>query len=358
MSDIWFKKLGFSRNPFSIKPAAFSYELFGNSSESVLSSIEEGKAVFVEAQLGYGKTTLLKGIIQRYGGKRKVVYAHAIPSEQLDVKGLLKRSSISNYLTGSIPTGMILVVDEAQNIGQDSVAEIAEFYNSGNVRAVVFFGTTYASAAFARTKALNGSLVRLSKPTPEQAVSIIRGRIGNLAILSNEAILAAYKKAQGSPRKLLQLCEDACRAAAEGTAVATASVADAYPEKAKHLAVQKKARKPKAAKAVARAKAVSALEQMRVIEPEAAMPISEVSSTESPLAGEIAVEKKLKPSLKAKAARRRNGLARKKALKPSKVKYSINFKETARNGKKQKAVSPEADSKEGIYWGEFMGMQK
>lgn len=215
MADVWFKKLGFGRNPFSIKPAAFSYELFGANIDGVLSGIEEGKVLFVEAPLGHGKTTLLKSIIGRFGGRRKVIYAHAVPSQSIDVKELLKRASLANFITGSLPNGMILVVDEAQNILQDSTAQILEFYRNSNIRAVVFFGTRYSGDGFVGElrAMMNGNVVRLSRPTPEQAISIVRGRIGSLPLLSNEVILMAYRKAQGNPRRLLQVCEDMCRAA-------------------------------------------------------------------------------------------------------------------------------------------------
>src|SRR3989338_9348015 len=148
MADLWFRKFGFSRNPFSIKPAAFSYDLIGAGIDGVLSGIEEGKVLFVEAPLGYGKTTMLKGIIHRFGGRKKVIYANVLPSEKVDVRDLLKRSSIANYITGNLPAGMILVVDEAQNMMPGNSAEVFEFYRSGNVRAVVFFGTMYGQDGF------------------------------------------------------------------------------------------------------------------------------------------------------------------------------------------------------------------
>ncbi|MBI2581475.1 hypothetical protein HYV85_06775, partial [Candidatus Woesearchaeota archaeon] len=217
MADAWFRKLGFGRNPFSVKPAAFSYELFGVNVDSVLSGIEDGKVIFVEAPLGYGKTTMLKSIIHRFGGRKKVIYANILPSEKADIKDLLKRSSIANYITGSLPKGMILVADEAQNILPESSAEIMEFYKGGNLKAVVFFGTRYSQDGFTDEirAMMNGNIVRLSRPTPEQAISIVRSRIGNLPILSNEIILSAYQRANGSPRRLLQMCEDLCRAAVE-----------------------------------------------------------------------------------------------------------------------------------------------
>lgn len=304
MHDIWYSKLGFSRNPFSIKPAAFSFDLLGSNSLTVISGIDEGKVFFVEAPLGFGKTTLLKGIVSRYGGRRKVIYAHALPSEKLDVKGLLKRSSLANYLTGNLPVGMILVVDEAQNLLPESAAEISEFYSSGNIRAVVFFGTKYLDAAFAGNfgKVINGNLVRLVKPTPEQAISIVRSRVGNLSLLSDEQIRSAYRMAKGSPRRLLQICEDLCRASAEGRTY-----------------VQKAAKRPRKAR-----KTAVKVESMPEI-------VGEISAT--PAAPVVKVVKRKRAA---------------KSVEPRK----------RRKAPEQKKQPPEEAPQEGVYWGEFMGMQK
>ena len=311
LADVWFKKFGFSRNPFNIKPAAFSYELFGSNVDGVISGIEEGKILFVEAPLGYGKTTLLKGIIHRYGGKKKVIYAHAVPSERLDVKELLKRSSLANFITGSLPSGMILVVDESQNIVPENSAEIMEFYRSGNLRAVVFFGTRYPKESFAADLAsmMNGNVVSLSRPTPEQAISLVRSRIGSLPLLSNEAIIAAYMKAQGSPRRLLQLCEDACRSAAEGGKLAVSGEVVSRQRRVRATVKIKAARK----KAVRSPKAVN----NRKIR-------SKEKSSKS--------KSSRKPSLKSSA----------KQSSQASASYT---------------TSP-TESTEGSYWGEFMGMQK
>ena len=401
MVDVWFKQLGFSRNPFSIKPAAFTYELFGVNSDSLISGIEDGKMLFVEAPIGFGKTTLLKSIVHRFGGKNKVVYAHALPSEKLDVKDFLKRASLANYITGTLAAGMILVVDEAQNIVAESSAEIMELYKAGNIRAVVFFGTRYSREAFASELGhlLNGNVIRLARPTPEQAVSLIRSRIGNLPVLSNNAILWAYKKAQGSPRQLLQVCEDICRSAVEKGrfSVSEQEFASAPRHEVASREPAKPAKPAKPARAAAKIAAASqqhAATAITQITPElvtatspssisrtstASLTLSDVPSPE--LLNQISFKKPSvsvkrraaapKPVVKA-ANQARDAKPKVQAKKPSappkaaKSKASKQASHSADEPKKSRKQSSKASKPaeaaeappEGSYWGEFMGMQK
>ena len=328
MADVWFKKLGFGSNPFSIKPAAFSYELFGANIDGVLSGIEEGKVLFVEAPLGHGKTTLLKSIISRFGGKKKVIYAHAVPSQSIDVKELLKRSSLANFITGSLPSGMILVVDEAQNILQDSTAQILEFYRNNNIRSVIFFGTRYSGNGFAGelSAMMSGNVVRLSRPTPEQAISIVRSRIGSLPLLSNEVILMAYRKAQGNPRRLLQVCEDMCRAAiGEGKLSVS-------PSKILGVSPFATADVPESGTAAAASPKASSRRK----------PLSIKRAGKSIVAAAAAKKSSGSNSGKKAAAKRRKKSRLQKPLaKPSEI-----------------VDASDSTGESGHYWGEFMGMQK
>ena len=369
MADVWFRKLGFSRNPFSIKPAAFTYDLFGVNSSGVLSGIEDGKVLFVEAPIGYGKTTLLKSIVNRFGGKRKVIYAHALDSEIIDVKSLLKRASLANFITGSLPEGMILVVDEAQNVMPETSAEIMQFYKSGNIRAVVFFGTKYSMDAFVEElgKMMNGNVIRLSKPTPEQAVSIIRSRIGNLPVLSNNAITWAYRRAQGSPRQLLQICEDICRSAVEkgDSSVSEAELTSSYSESSENVS--------SAIELEEESESVSSTPASFVSNE----PVSEATSVVSKKQPGVRARQKAavkatataKPSIKpAKQAATKPKVHAAKAEKVPKAKASKPASQQhhraeakgrkAKSSSKQPAEAPQDSNPQGSYWGEFMGMQK
>ena len=368
MADIWFRKLGFSRNPFSIKPAAFTYDLFGVNSSGVLSGIEDGKVLFVEAPIGYGKTTLLKSIVHRFGGKRKVIYAHALDSEIIDVKSLLKRASLANFITGSLPEGMILVVDEAQNIMTETSAEIMQFYKSGNIRAVVFFGTKYSRDAFVEElgKMMNGNVIRLSKPTPEQAVSIIRSRIGNLPVLSNNAIIWAYKRAQGSPRQLLQICEDICRSAVEKGELSVSEAeftAQSYSESSENLS--------SAIELEEESESVSSTPASFV----SSAPVSAIASTPSKkpslhtkrkaaVKATATVKSSTKPARQAATkpkvhAAKAEKAPKAKASKPASQHHRSEAKgRKAKASSKQPAEAPQDANPQGSYWGEFMGMQK
>ncbi len=355
MADLWFRKFGFSRNPFSIKPAAFSYDLVGASIDGVLSGIEEGKLIFVEAPLGYGKTTLLKSIINRYGGKRKVVYAHALHSESLDVKGLLKRSSIARFITGSLPKGMIMVVDESQNIQGGSADELAEFYKNGNIKSVIFFGTKYNKDVLGSSlgETMNGNVIRLSKPTPEQAISLVRSRVGGISILSNDDILSAYKKAQGSPRRLLQLCEDICRKASEGESTAIAALQEVESELVSST-------EPELSQPVGEVSRVSDYSLVAVPAEPKPKPRKVRRAKEAPIVAvknEVAVPI-IRPARKhAKPKAKKAHAAIKKSIKRSRQPSAAS--RLSKKSPAAKLANPEAaPEQEGVYWGEFMGMQK
>ncbi|MBI2176271.1 hypothetical protein HYU40_02885 [Candidatus Woesearchaeota archaeon] len=369
MADVWFKKLGFGSNPFSIKPAAFSYELFGQNIGEVISGIDTGKVVFVEAPLGHGKTTLLKSIISRFGGRRKVIYAHAAPSQDIGVKELLKRSSLANFITGSLPSGMILVVDEAQNLLEGSSSEIVEFYKSGNIKSVVFFGTKYPDNGFkGELRAMmNGNLVRLSRPTPEQAISLIRSRIGNLPLISNEVILMAYRKAQGNPRRLLQVCEDMCRSAIEEGkfSVPPSKMLNVAPfATAEEPAVEKSRRVVRKKPRLAR-RSVAAKPAAPVVfhKPPEVEPVTYVTSVSESALGGAVTETKVVPAAAAHAPKHARKLRKKASA------AAVAKKSPARKRKKSVLSKPiakaaaaadvsDSSSESGHYWGEFMGMQK
>src|SRR3989338_4924815 len=344
MADVWFRKIGFGRNPFSIKPAAFRYELFGVDPEPVLSGVDNGKIMFVEAPPGYGKTTLLKSIINRFGGKGKVVYAHAISSQSVDIKGLLKRSSLANYITGNVPSGMVLVVDEAQNLTPESGDEILEFFRNGNLRAVVFFGTSYWKGAFPSglLQLVNGNVLSLSKPTPEQAISLVRARIGNIPLLSNNSILEAYRKAGGNPRRLLQICEDECRASVEVGPVAESVSFQVQPASAVIPSLKRRR---------------GAIRRRRPIVAASVSGVALKQDVSTAAIGEPDSVEVLPSSIVRKRASRKVPVRRRKPV----ARLQTKGRKAAKQPSSPVSVASStvhADGSEGSYWGGFMGMQK
>tara|TARA_Y100000310_G_C20694969_1_gene824982 strand:- start:2228 stop:3181 length:954 start_codon:yes stop_codon:yes gene_type:complete len=217
MADLWYWKLGFSSNPFNIKPAVLTNELAGIHVEPVLEKISNNEIQFIEAPLGMGKTSMLKNIISTFGGKKKLIYASCIKNECLEVTDLLKNSTLKGKLFGQVPEDMILMVDEAQNISKEDAKEITSYLEQGNIKSVVFFGIEYNKKLLTNhlNNSLNGNIISLPYLAPEEAIGVVRRRIGNLKLIPDYVIREIYGRSNGNPRRLLQNCEDICRKAVE-----------------------------------------------------------------------------------------------------------------------------------------------
>ncbi|MFH1182175.1 MAG: hypothetical protein V1702_04410 [Candidatus Woesearchaeota archaeon] len=223
MEEAWFRKEGFYSNPFSIKPAAFHDEIIGYKLEPVMQRIDDGAVLFVEAPLGSGKTTLTKRIIRNLKGKSRIIYHSHMHSERINVGKLLKGASFSAKVFGMLPKGAVMLVDEAAEIRPEDGEEILKFVEQGNLKSAVFFGTKYFPKRFPEglAKLINGNVVKLSYLTPEQAVQMIRRRIGSLKLITDDMIRQAFVRVNYNPRRLLEACEDICREAALGTTAKT-----------------------------------------------------------------------------------------------------------------------------------------
>ena len=94
MSNIWYKRIGFFNNPFSIKPAVYHDNItgLGNTVDDISYAILTKKLVFIEGEYGQGKTTILKKLINDFGGKKQVAYFSCNRLDgHLDIQRLLKK---------------------------------------------------------------------------------------------------------------------------------------------------------------------------------------------------------------------------------------------------------------------------
>ena len=74
--DLWFRKIGFYSNPFSIKPAPFDFRIIGQDEilDDLTYKIPSGTISFIEGPLGSGKSTVLKHLIHKFKGKGQVIF--------------------------------------------------------------------------------------------------------------------------------------------------------------------------------------------------------------------------------------------------------------------------------------------
>jgi len=218
--DTWYNQLGFYNNPFSIKPAAYHAEILGQNGvvDEILDKIRSGSVLFIDGEYGTGKTTVLKRIINEFGGRKKVVYYSCNRSENgLDIERLAKGGrGFFGKLFGANPKNLILLLDEVQDLSKEDCEELHRNFDGQTFKSIIMVSKDFKEVKGNGLKDLVGkNIIKMKKFKNNEAVSFIRKRIGNLKILSDDIIKTLNKKADGNPRNLLKNCEEVCKYALE-----------------------------------------------------------------------------------------------------------------------------------------------
>jgi len=215
----WYNKIGFYSNPFSIKPAAFSDELFGfeEEVEQLTGDIENGSFYLITGTYGNGKTTLLKKIVNNLRGKRVIYHNYLKSNSNIDFEELFTGMSFMRSLFGMMRRNNILLLDEAKEMGEDDLKKINELSEKGYIKSAIFVSP---DDNIEMTEEINEKIGRnridLSNINEKAAVSLVRKRIGELKLLSDTAIAKIFKMDK-NPRNFLRNCEDVCKYAVDNS---------------------------------------------------------------------------------------------------------------------------------------------
>jgi len=212
---IWYNRIGFHNNPFSIKSNKYDHRILGNEDKvkDILKKINKGAIIYVNGEYGTGKTTLLKRIIQSFGGYRNIFYHSCNSGEEFDIQKLLKgKYKLMGRLLNLKARGMIILLDEVQCLTPEQEFEVIDHFKQGYFKSIVLVGKS-EEINFTREmkESIAGQVYNFGQITDENAIKLIRRRIGNLPLLSDEIIKEINKKSQRNPRFLLENCEDICR---------------------------------------------------------------------------------------------------------------------------------------------------
>lgn len=242
---IWYRELGYYSNPFSIKPAAFTDKVHGYEEmiNEIVTNIHASGLIFIEGDYGEGKTTILKRLINEFGGHGKVIYFSCNRIEQrLNVKKLLNdRYGVLGRVFDLQPKNMILLLDEAQVLDDKDYEKLMRYYESGNFLSVVFVGKQYDPTTVPERLRRLIKVIRLEKLSSDEAIKLVRKRVGTLALLDDEVIAYVFAKSSQNPRLLLKNCEELCRLAFDrGDKKVTAQMADKLlgPKETAELPIQ------------------------------------------------------------------------------------------------------------------------
>ncbi len=212
----WYEKLGFENNPFSIRPS-LQYELIGynNILREIFYRVKSGSMLYIEGAPGTGKTSIMKHIISKFRGNKKVIYFNCNKiDEKLDIDDLLEGRYGWFGKTFKIkPRDMILLLDEVNSISAKNSEKIKYYFDEGFFKSVVFAGISYDKSNFTPSlrNRIGNRVIKLEPLTEDDAVIIIRSRIKDNQIIGNDIIKALWEKSFRNPRILLENCEDLCK---------------------------------------------------------------------------------------------------------------------------------------------------
>lgn len=219
MNTVWFRELGFHNNPFSIKPAAFHDHVVGY--EKVVDEISYGilnnKIVVVEGEYGNGKSSILKKLLNDFGGKKQVVYYSCNRIDaHLNVKNLLNgRYGFFGQVFDIKPKDMIFLLDEAQELSTKDYERLYSYYQEGYIKSIVLVGKGIKKGELVPGFKAHVEEVGLGKMNEELALQIIKKRIGELPLLPDPIVRKIYQRSDNNVRVMLKTCEELCKKAVD-----------------------------------------------------------------------------------------------------------------------------------------------
>ena len=104
---------------------------------------------------------------------------------------------------------MALLLDEVQELSKENMERIKFFFDHDHIKSVVFAGTDYNNADFSPSikERIGNDVIKIPILSFDDAVKLIRNRIGNWSLLSNEIIEELYTLSNYNPRRLLHSCD-------------------------------------------------------------------------------------------------------------------------------------------------------
>ncbi len=208
----WFYRYGFENNPFDLAPDKDPELIeYQDIIDDLVYRIESSSMVFIEAAQGMGKTALLVQLIRRFEGHGRVIYYDCFElRKKVEIDELMKNSyGVVGRLFGKIPTGMIVLLDNANSLSRENAERIKFYFDQNYIRSVVFTGTSFKNADLPDSiKDRIGMHVISLRPLSEfGAIELVSARLGEQSLLvSDEAVKFIFSKSNKNTATFLNLC--------------------------------------------------------------------------------------------------------------------------------------------------------
>ncbi|MBW2970538.1 AAA family ATPase [Candidatus Woesearchaeota archaeon] len=209
----WYEELYFDENPFDTNPKRFADKLVGlhDVLDELFYRVSAGSIVFIEGKDGFGKSSLLWNIIKKYKGKGKIIYVDCSAiSYDLNIEKLLINSQgLGGRLLRKMPQGMILLLDNVNELSKTNTERVKFFFDQGYLRSVIMTGEALGKLKLSPSlvERIGKRIIKLKELDQHQAVALVRHRIEDSEMIDDELIQEVFKRSDKNPRKLLENLE-------------------------------------------------------------------------------------------------------------------------------------------------------
>src|SRR3989344_902848 len=149
---MWYEKLDFDENPFSVDPRENHDTLFGMDEvlEEIFYRIDAGSMLVIEGSPGNGKTTVLMVAAKKFGGNRNVAYVDCkVLDKQLNVTNVLQdKYGLLGRVLGKTPKNMIVLLDNINELSRQNTERLKYYFDQNYIKSIIFATDSYRGAKF------------------------------------------------------------------------------------------------------------------------------------------------------------------------------------------------------------------
>ena len=207
--EIWFKRFGWSDNPFKIRPDSENLVGFLDVRTKLLSHVHSESPVILLGPTGTGKTTILKWLQEQ----KNAVYINMLDFDEKDFKKQI--SGFKTKLKRIFGSKHVVLLDEAHATPPEVSEWVRAKYDKGEidslVMAMVHDELKNFSEAF--VDRVGTRKMEMRTVTEEEAFKIVRQRIfsqGSEDPFTTKALKHIINFSDYHPRKILENCEKCC----------------------------------------------------------------------------------------------------------------------------------------------------
>ncbi len=210
---MWYKKYGWSENPFSVKPSADRLIGLDEKRNKLLNFVHSGTICFLTGPAGVGKSSTLKWVQQNIEGHTPIY----IDAEQLegifDLSEYLKqhRTLWETILGHEYPKSVVILLDESHATEDRFKKTLKLYWDHDYIKSIVITQIpplkNFSSSVRNR---IGNRIIRLDKMDMENVHKMIISRTEDNNPFTKESLELIAKKSEYIPRKILENCEIVC----------------------------------------------------------------------------------------------------------------------------------------------------